>query len=350
MANFAVVAGYWSTNVGNSFFQLGAEYVVRKSVSNSRTYLVGDQPGYWKPGVKRNPENALLLLEHLDLDYLVIQGPFLRPEFAEVWLDTLRELTRNGVKIIVLAAGMMDYSPRTVRLCRAWLSEVPPYVLTTRDSETYRYFNDIAEHSYDGIDVAFFVSDFFAPPGVDLDDFVIFNFDKGPEPKIWRHCGDGDDRRSNQEFEFRGVTWHLRFPAIRRKLVQRSRVMQFLDSWIPERLPADLAGVPIIRTDHRFNPLIVRRLYKRPNTFCSDIPHSYLTLYANTSLTLSNRVHACVATLAYGNEAMLFSRSPRSRLLDRIGAVDITVKPQHVNLDHIAEEKNSLVEFLQSVL
>ena len=345
-----VVSGYWSTNIGNSFFQLAAEYLLDKVYPNCNVLALSDQPGYWKAGAKGNPANALILLEHIALDYVVIQGPFLRPEFDRIWLSTLRKLHQRGVKIIVLAAGMMDYGQENIDRCRAWLSETPPYIFTSRDSETYRHFHDLAEHSYDGVDIAFFVSDYFIPPKMDMGPLVVFNFDKWPEPRVWRGEGEGKgEGGADYTFEFDDDTWNVKFPTLRTSLTQKSRALQFLCSWLPERFNVDFGGRPIVRTDHRFNPVILRKVFRGPNSFVSDIPQSYLTLYANAALTLSNRVHACVATLAYGNRAMLFSKSPRARLLERAGIEEIGRSPQQLDPGKMAEEKTRLIEFLQSV-
>ena len=69
--NIAIVAGYWSTNIGNSFFQLGAEYLLHQVFPEDRVVMLSDQPGYWNVRLG-NPANALGLLEHVALDYLVI--------------------------------------------------------------------------------------------------------------------------------------------------------------------------------------------------------------------------------------------------------------------------------------
>ena len=64
---------------------------------------------------------------------------------------------------MVLAGGMMDYSRSAIQQYRAWLSETPPFILTTRDEFTYDSVADLAEHAYNGIDVAFFFSDLYRP-------------------------------------------------------------------------------------------------------------------------------------------------------------------------------------------
>ena len=172
----AVVAGYWSTNIGNSFFQLSADYVLKQAFPEARVVLVADQPGYYNVR-QGNPKNALVPMESMPIDYLVILGPFLRPEYERIWGRTIERLSARGVRIMVLSAGMMDYSEELVEKARRWLGKVEPYVLTTRDEETYHNFADLAEYSFDGIDFAFFISDLYDPVPLNIDEFVVFNFE-----------------------------------------------------------------------------------------------------------------------------------------------------------------------------
>jgi hypothetical protein len=351
MKRIAVMAGYWSTNIGNSFFQLGAEYLLQRIFPKDQVVLLSDQPGYWNVNVG-SPANALVLLEHLPLDYVVILGPYLRPQYAKIWLQTLKVLQKKGVRILALSAGMMDYRPAAVQQYRAWLADVPPFVMTTRDAYTYEYVGDLAQHAYDGIDAAFFVSDLYEPLPVELGNYVVFNFDKVPEPEVRvgdRAVGAAVDADS-VAFEFEGEGWRLRFPPLRTRLSHKYKFFPFLDAFLPASYPERVGKRLIVRTDHRFNPFLLRKGFKGPNSFASDVPYSYLTLYANATLTLSNRVHACVATVAYGGTAMLFSKSPRARLLERVGLTAIKNEPMALDLDYLAEEKATLIGFLRSVL
>lgn len=85
-------------------------------------------------------------------------------------------------------------------------------------------------------------------------------------------------------------------------------------------------------------------------TYAGDIPHSYLNLYAGSKLTISNRVHACVATVSYGNPAMLFTRSPRAYLLKRLGLNTIKEEPNRVDMVWLRHQKNALIDWLSSTL
>ena len=106
----------------------------------------------------------------------------------------------------------------------------------------------------------------------------------------------------------------------------------------------------IIRTDHRFHPHFRRKIYSQYNSFCSDLPYGYLNIYANSKLTLSDRVHACAATLAYGNSAMLFAKTNRIGLLERVGVEEITEHPVKLDLDRLEKEKKDMIAWLKEKL
>ena len=67
-------------------------------------------------------------------------------------------------------------------------------------------------------------------------------------------------------------------------------------------------------------------------------------------MTLSNRVHANVATLSYGNRAMYFSDSKRALLLDRVGLSEIYERPMKIDQSLIDDELAALEGALLKVL
>jgi hypothetical protein len=106
----------------------------------------------------------------------------------------------------------------------------------------------------------------------------------------------------------------------------------------------------VIRTDHRPHPMLKRKTYRRKNVMVNDTPFPFLELYSQARLTLSNRMHACVAAAAYGNHAMLFSQSPRIRLLERLGLENIQRNPVKLDPTYLECEKRELVQFLRSLV
>jgi hypothetical protein len=81
-----------------------------------------------------------------------------------------------------------------------------------------------------------------------------------------------------------------------------------------------------------------------------DIPFGYLVLYSNASLTLSDRVHACIVTMAYGGTSMLFSKSPRVGIIEKAGAGSVLQKPTAIDLSALEVMRNEELSFLRAVI
>ena len=312
---------------------------------DAHIFLIGDQPGYFK--VKGGtPRNALDYVGHLELDALVVLGPFVRPEFPELLGNMLLRLKKKRTKIFVLAAGMMQYDAATIRLGRGIIEELAPEIFVTRDRETYEAFGDLSANSYDGVDIATFVSDIFPPVPTDLPPYVILNFDQIPEPTFQKSPG----KSSGQQFTWRDATWSVT-QARTLGIARRSQAIGFLLPLLDRaKKRQEMDGLRVLRTDHRYNPFLPSRTYRSGPTYAGDIPHTYLNLYSQTTTTFSNRVHACVATLSYGNEAMLFSKSPRSFLLNRLGADGIKQGPIRIDTKRLQEEKAAMSDWLRQAL
>lgn len=345
MLKIGVYSGYWSTNIGNSFFQLGAEYVLRKAFPDADIFPIADEPGYIFPK-KGNPINSFNPTHHLELDYAVILGPFIRPEVSEIVLPTLRILKSRGVKILAMGVGMMDYTKSTIEMSRQILKEIDPHLFLSRDAETFEAFKDCTRNSYNGIDLGFFSNNVYTGSGVS-GNYVALNFDQLPEPKI---C---ETLKPSDQFQFmlKDSKFSLNFPEGKKRRYEKGFKHQLLDRMLFKQEFNDKIGeYDVIRTEHRYNPVLLKKIYSLPNTFSSDIPHPYWAIYKNSQLTISSRVHACVATLSFGNPAWLFTKSPRAYLLDRVGASTIKTGPTWVNSDLLDYEKEQLIAFIKNNL
>ena len=97
----AVVFGYWGSNIGNAFFNLGGKYFISKVFGYNAVDFISDQPGYYtfNNQKKGNPINDFGLLSRLNVDYLVIQGPIFTETLLELWGDTFEKLVKRGTKI-----------------------------------------------------------------------------------------------------------------------------------------------------------------------------------------------------------------------------------------------------------
>lgn len=112
-------------------------------------------------------------------------------------------------------------------------------------------------------------------------------------------------------------------------------------------LPEKVDGLIVIRPEHRFNPHVTWKVYRQPGAIASDEPFTYFTIYAGTQLTLSDRVHACVATLAAGKPAMLCHPTPRAYLFERLGLDKIRDEPTMLDPQLLLREQESELAFLR---
>lgn len=172
------------------------------------------------------------------------------------------------------------------------------------------------------------------------------NFDRWPEPGV--DVDDGLVREDSRDFVWDGKTWHLDFPERLMRWSDRNKWWSYASSFSDRRkLSNEVAGLEVVRPEHRFNPHITPKIYKRPNAIASDEPWTYFTIYANAELTVSDRVHACIVTLAYGKPAILFSPSPRSQVFDRLGLSDIRERVVTLDPSCLEEERQAELAFLR---
>lgn len=352
----AYCTGFWCTNIGNGFFSLGVEYVLKRILGAQNVTVVSDFQTYTTGYGKRlyKDENQLDFIRYLDVDYIVLAGPVLSKYFLLLWKNTLLALQKRGVGYILLSAGSMKMDDNTQKELKKFFATCPPYILSSRDETVYQEYKDYAKNVYNGICFSFFIPDVYAPAELSgLSPYVVYNFDKIEEPKIW--IDDGVTRSFNQSFDFEGKTYKVAYPKLLTAI--SSKTDRFTDALIYAMsvLPAPkrenhLGDKKIVRTDHRFHPHYRNKIYRQRNSYVADLPYGYLNLYANAELTLSDRVHACAATLAFGHSAMLFAKTNRLGLLERVGATEVCEKPVHLDMARLQQEKECELEWLRKIL
>jgi len=222
-------------------------------------------------------------------------------------------------------------------------------LMVTRDTDTFNLLGDLSEKSLDGIDFAFFLSDYYPVQKIGaLTNSVSLNFDKIPEPRISLNSSSSSTGAS---FDFAGDRWQIKFPRFRQWLARSSRYGMFLEGVLFGGNEVEKIGdYDVVRLDHRPHPLVRAKTYRSPRMLVNDTPYPYLQVYGNAALTMTDRVHAAVAALQYGKPAMLFSSSPRVRLLDRLGLQEIDHQPVWLDKELLKEEKRKIREFLKKNL
>lgn len=352
----AYCTGFWCTNIGNGFFSMGVEYALKKVLGEKNVTVVSDFQTYTTSYGKRLyvDKNQLEYISSLDVDYIVLAGPVISKYFISLWKDILLKLKQRGIGYILLSAGVMKMTDTAREEIKEFFKECPPYALSSRDESVYKEFGVFAQHAYNGICFSFFTPDYYTPAGLSgLSPYVVYNFDKIDEPEIWKD--NGENKEYARQFEFEGDIYKIAYPkwltALSAKTDRFTDALIYAMSILPAKKRANEVGnYRVIRTDHRFHPHFRGKIYRRKNSFVADLPYGYLNLYANAEFTLSDRVHACAVTLAYGHSAMLFAKTSRHGLLGRVGAEGVTERPVKLDLERLEVEKKDQMDWLKKVL
>ena len=310
--------GGWITNIGNAFLDYGTMAFIRQVYPDSEIYLTSVLNRWISFYIKkysirrRKISNTFNAQYHSKVDFVTQAGAFLGKQWISIHGDIFLKLKEKGIKLIICGGGMTDGAydnDEEIEIARKWLKDIKPYVFISRDEKSFKNFKDIAEYSYNGIDCAFFINDFYKPiTFYNSGDYIVLNFDKRPEPTI-KELGIQENEnivRVHHSF------WH-NFPFF-------------------------------------LYPKMKKYYYDYPNTMISELPEDYLNIYANAKATYSDRVHACVVSLAYGTPARLFSNTPRSLLMERINAKYITQKLTRPNTKKIEAEKRKQIKFLSEII
>ena len=246
--------------------------------------------------VNENVKNVLDMISTIKADYVVFSGAILTIGFFNMFETIFNNLKKRDTKIIFYGCGGSNYSNLEVEYVRKKIEEIKPYALITRDSVAFRCYKDLAEHSFNGIDCAFFINDYFTPAKLEMPKYCVFTFDRQPEPEIE----------------------------------------------VKDRL--------IVRTHHSHYCDPPKSYFEKQNTLISNLPEDYLNLYANAEAVYSDRVHACVVALSYGTPCKLYHKTPRALLFDRIGASGIEKELTYPDTNRIEREKKKQIKFLSDVL
>lgn len=303
ISNILYYGGLWPTNMGNSFIDLGALYLLKNSCPQTNIHQASRFSRFYaqhrgKHRLKwlRNSWKPLDVAEHTDVDYVVVAGNVTHTDFIKVEGPTIRTLVKRGAKFIILGGGRSVYTRSEQDAFREFMQSVQTYAFISRDKTSYEAFHDVAQYAYAGIDCAFFLADAFRPMKLRMEDYVVCTFD-------------------DQKFE--------------RSL--------------------NLKNEPIVRARH-YNFGIRERFQKKiNNTLVSDLPDDYISLYAGAKAVYSDRVHACAAALAFGRHARLYSNTPRAQLFGEVGAGDIQSKLVEVDHDLLQKRKRGELNFLSSL-
>ena len=329
--NIGLFTSVYFNNIGNGFIDLGAEATLKEALPENgkiiklsqcanfaatmgKGMILKESPFFhwlWVSIMQRfakklhdksykmvKQQNVFSVANIAQLDYFIVPGCVLTVPFFTIYGQLLKNKVKEGCKIIFLGASGNFYTEYEINFVSQYLQELKPYAIMTRDSVAYKHYAKFSQNSYNGIDNAFFVNRWNLPKvKTSMDPYVVLNFD---EPKHKRICAELSKKFKN-----------------------------------------------IIYTNHKPYPYYkVSKLVKQ-GTMVSDTPLDYLFLYSNVYEVHSDRVHACIPTLAFGNKARLYSDSPRIALFENAGIPEI--KEKVVSITGLKEKQDAQIGFLKSL-
>jgi hypothetical protein len=314
MPKTILYCGYgWATNIGNAFIDFGVQYALEKVASDANVQLVSNSAGWFRhqydtriPSFKNKAKNTFDIRTLVMADFCLLGGALFSTLWFKINQSLYDHLVKTQMKVIIYGGGGgNDQNPNENEQVREYLKNLNLFGFISRDRQTFNSFSDIAEYCYDGIDCGFFVNNYLSPIKLTLKDFVIITFDHIDEPSF----------------------------EITKKIIRLYHA------------PWDLGRIEtIIKSPLKSKNLMVE------NDMISDYPNDYLNLYANCTETYSDRVHACVATLAYGNKARYYGKSPRSFLFERVGLDTINSELVSLDKEYLDSEKEKQLAFLAKII
>lgn len=326
-------ASDWASNIGNPFFTLGVKHAVEAAFPKAEVVFTASNPIMAKGLKGRGESMAFNYPSYLgEVDAIMFAGPMLDKNFGRIFGPALRAAKHKKMKIFLVSAGGIEYDDEEIRHCRDALSQIRPDILYTRDRETFEFYGDLAKESHSGVCGAWFVPDYY--PGYDtpeLKPYITSVYDTRAEPPL----ASLNAAIGNADF--------VNVPVYSGRY--KGWISRILDRKEVEKADRHM----IVRPCHRpTNPNFA--VFSKPNTFASYTPYGYLNLYRNTTVTVTDRLHAAVATLAYGNPAYLTLRSNRVKLLNAAGVEYKYGKRLVVDSAHLGSLKEGVISFLRGAI
>jgi len=298
----------WS-NMGNAFFEMGLLAFLRKHFPQHEYFSLDDPAPPRMPAKGTLRENVLRIAIKQDVDLYIFTGPILKkiilPEYDFAGL--IREIKRRGQNYAILSSSASEMSAEHVEAVASFLNENPPLCFATRDEETYRKFKPLVPFCNNGICCAFLIPyiDGVAPVR-QARPYFISSFYKRPEPYF--SISEGDQVAPGN------LVLNERKPILPFRLGYSRHFERFRKDYA-----ASLATHDIVRVHQGFNPTMTWFNYGAPNSFVSYNPLCYLGVYKGCDFVVSDRVHACAASLAYGHPARLVGDNDRIGIFARMG-------------------------------
>lgn len=316
------IGGSWSTNIGNSFYNLGALWLLKNVYGDDNVSFIPDPPQvYWG-----SLDHDYGLVSKLEVDLLILSGPILGCNLKTIYKNIFDNAAKKGQSIGFISAGSVLYTEEEADLVSEFLNQYKISFVFTRDSDTYNFYNKkLNTVVFDGLCTSMFLDNATSPINLDSN-HAVFNFSYFHDPEIIKTNG----------------TW----------TVTKRRLFKPVQT--------TLSNYPIVRIKSSpYFPNIkfiksTRLVFPRENMYYSDLPYGYLSILRSAKYVFSDRVHTCAAGLIFGSKCMYIkggsrSKDGRNSLFLRLGLEGIYTEPVSLDFDYIKTEKENMVSKLRSL-
>ncbi len=326
-------------NLGDGFYQFTLEKILKYIFPESKIFY-GEGP------VKRafHPNrfqysNALRINETQSADLHVFSGPILM-SIDNVYGKVIKNIIAKGDNYALLSVSCSGLSGNRLNQVCKFLSDYPPILFSSRDPETFRKFKSCIKNPHDGICTAFLVDEFLDIDKLTLENkYFISSFYKRPEPLFLSKTNTPkiDDiilKKSNSVLDI------LPYKISRHLQIYR-------------KAQSSLGHLKIVRAVQQISNKSNNFNFKHPNSFITMNPLIMLSVYKGAEFTISERVHSCAVTLAFGKSARILIDNPRNGIFEKVGFDWRKNKgimiPNNLTKDSIKTEKEKLVRYIKSI-
>lgn len=309
----------WFTNVGEAFIDLGSHVLIKQIFGSPVRMVFATDMTEWYieknkniksikglyvkqffPGWFKNKYSckAMDLFSLYDTEYLILSGMFACEAFLKTSAsNAVMELAKQGMKVIFLGLGGLHYDRKEVEIFTKYLKQVKPYLIMTRDEETFHSYKDNF-NCINGLDCGFWVTDAVGNlKGMAKKDYDIVTFNRSKEPAGYKDA-----------------------------------------NW----------DTTIIRPDHFQYDFHLGKM--RNHLMISDSPYDYISLYANARKVYTDLVHATVIALQFGIPVEFYPVDKRAFLFKNLSHMEKNGRELKISNIFLQKQKEKLVKEIQAVI
>lgn len=249
-------------------------------------------------------QNCLETRSDIDADLFILSGPILKAWWQDYssFVEKLHRQGKSYALVSLSACDPLDHDERK-RLIE-FFGRFPPRFISTRDEATHHYLRDLKCPLLNGICTAWFAHQHipFAPLR-DRPHYITSSFHRLKEPTFqiannWTPTTIAD----SVQFVPRG---------------KETRWGRIADSF--RTFSKAIDTVEIVRPQHGTGLHLKRLQFPLANSYSSLTPSGFLSLYAASKLTITDRVHAAVISISLGTPTRLLYDGFRSGLVEKVG-------------------------------